>query len=75
MRALNPPAATLEAAYDALLGIRPRRIALAEPVTFAYMPFNSGASGSGPHAPPEYDNGPRARFFVPEPQPARQMEI
>ncbi len=31
-------------------------------------PDNSGASGSGPEAPPEYDDGPRARFFVPAPQ-------
>jgi len=28
------------------------------------MPFNSGASGSKPKAPPESFNGPRARFFV-----------
>jgi len=30
------------------------------------MPFNSGALGSKPDAPPRIINGPRARFFVPE---------
>ncbi|MEP5928372.1 MAG: ribosome maturation factor RimP [Nitratireductor sp.] len=30
------------------------------------MPFNSGALGSKPDAPPRTINGPRARFFVPE---------
>jgi ribosome maturation factor RimP len=30
------------------------------------MPTHSGASASTPDAPPEDDNGPRARFFVPE---------
>jgi ribosome maturation factor RimP len=30
------------------------------------MPFNSGALGYKPDAPPRTINGPRARFFVPE---------
>jgi ribosome maturation factor RimP len=42
-----------------------RRCALAQPGRRAYMPLNSGASGSKPKAPPEYVHGPRARFFVP----------
>ena len=32
------------------------------------MALNSGASGSGPDAPPDNDDGPRARFFVSAPE-------
>ncbi len=39
---------------------------LADSPPLAYIPLNSGASGSIPNAPPGNTNGPRARFFVPE---------
>jgi len=37
------------------------------------MGFNSGAPGSRPGAPPGKIDGPRARFFVPEPSPEGTM--
>ena len=41
--------------------------ALAVLTNLPYVPLNSGALGSKPTAPPRTINGPRARFFVPEP--------
>lgn len=40
--------------------------ALADSGILPYTPFNSGALGSKPDAPPRTINGPRARFFVPK---------